>query len=91
MRRARPHHRPPAPAHPAEPALAWFVREAWPGSGTDFTVGRLDGDERLELTVTSDALVVFSDGGETDRLTAVRGQRVTVGLSSRRLRLVVPA
>ena len=55
------------------------------------TVGRLDGDERLELTVTSDALVVFSDGGETDRLTAVRGQRVTVGLSSRRLRLVVAA
>ena len=52
------------------------MREAWPGSGTEFTVGRLDGDERLELTVTSDALVVFSDGGETDRLTAVRGQRV---------------
>ena len=81
---------PPLP-HPAEPALAWFVREAWPGSGTDLTAGRLDGEERLELTVTSDALVVFSDGGEADRLTAVRGQRVTVGLSSHRLRLVVPA
>jgi hypothetical protein len=80
----------PTLPHPAEPALAWFVREAWPGSGTGLTVGRLDGDERLELTVTSDALVVFSDGGEADRLTAVRGQRVTVGLSSRRLRLVVP-
>jgi hypothetical protein len=78
---ARTTAHPPLP-HPAEPALAWFVREAWPG--------RLDGDERLELTVTSDALVVFSDGGEADRLTAVRGQRVTVGLSARRLRLVVP-
>ena len=87
---ARTTAHPPLP-HPAEPALAWFVREAWPGSGTDLTAGRLDGEERLELTVTSDALVVFSDGGEADRLTAVRGQRVTVGLSSHRLRLVVPA
>ena len=82
---------PPLPHEPAEPALAWFVREVWPGSGTDLTAGRLDGEERLELTVTSDGLVVFSDGGEADRLTAVRGQRVTVGLSSHRLRLVVPA
>jgi len=67
------------------------VREAWPGSGADLTAGRLDGEEQLELTVTSDALVVFSDGGEADRLTAVRGQRVTVSVASQRLRLVVPA
>ena len=91
VRRARPHHCAPAAPRPAEPALAWFVREAWPGSGADLTAGRLDGEEQLELTVTSDALVVFSDGGEADRLTAVRGQRVTVSVASQRLRLVVPA
>jgi hypothetical protein len=80
---------PPLPA-PTEPALCWFVREAWPSptTGVELVAGRLDGDERLELTVTSDALVVFSDGGETDLLTAVRGQRVTIRLAEERLRLV---
>lgn len=82
---------PPLPA-PRELALSWFVREAWPspGTGTDLTAGRLEPDEHLELTVTSDALVVFSDGGEVDRLTATRGQRITIGLARERLRLVVP-
>ncbi|MFC4948468.1 hypothetical protein [Pseudonocardia sp. GCM10023141] len=83
---------PPLPA-PGAAALAWFVREAWPSptTGTSLVSGRLDGGQRLELTVGSDALVVFSDGGEADRLMAVRGQRITVGVSERRLRLVVPA
>ncbi len=82
---------PPLPG-PAEPALCWFVREAWPSPATGVTLlaGRLDGSERLELTVASDALVVFSDGGEADRLTAVRGQRITVGVAEQRLRLVRP-
>jgi hypothetical protein len=82
---------PPLPA-PGEPALCWFVREAWPSptTGAELVAGRLDGEERLELTVASDALVVFSDGGEADRLIAVRGQRVTVGLARQRLRLVLP-
>lgn len=43
----------------------------------------------LELTVASDALALFSDGGEADRLTAVRGRRVTNGLAPQRLRLIV--
>jgi hypothetical protein len=79
----------PLPA-PLEPALCWFVREAWPSptTGVSLVAGRLDGDQRLELTVASDALVVFSDGGETDRLVARRGQRVTIGLAPQRLRLV---
>ncbi len=82
----------PLPA-PAEPALCWFVREAWPSptTGVHLVAGRLAPDEHLELTVASDALVVFSDGGEADRLTARRGQRVTIGLAPQRLRLVSPA
>jgi hypothetical protein len=76
---------------PDEPALAWFVREAWPSpfTGAELVAGRLGAGERLELVVGSDALVVFSDGGEADRLTAVRGSRVTIGLAPQRLRLVV--
>lgn len=83
---------PPVLPQPAEPALCWFVREAWPSptTGATLVAGRLDGAQRLELTVGSDALVVFSDGGEADRIVAVRGQRITIGLAEQRLRLVVP-
>jgi hypothetical protein len=88
---ARTAEHPPLPA-PGEHALCWFVREAWPSptTGIALTAGRLDGTQRLELTVTSDQLVVFSDGGEADRLVAVRGQRVTIGVAEHRLRLVRP-
>ncbi|WP_232660813.1 hypothetical protein [Pseudonocardia sp. TRM90224] len=81
---------PPRLPDPAEQALCWFVREAWPSptTGAELVAGRLEQGERLELTVGSDSLVVFSDGGEADRLTAVRGQRVTIGLDEQRLRLV---
>lgn len=88
---ARTVDHPPLPG-PVEPALCWFVREAWPSptTGAALVAGRLDGRAaELELTVGSDALVVFSDGGEADRLVAVRGQRVRVGLAPERLRLVV--
>jgi hypothetical protein len=83
---------PPLPT-PAETALCWFVREAWPSptTGVELVAGRLAADEQLELTVASDALVVFSDGGEADRLVARRGQRVRIGLAPQRLRLVVSA
>lgn len=90
LARTAPH--PPLPA-PDEAALCWFVREAWPSptTGATLSAGRLDGEQRLELTVGSDALVLFSDGGEADHVTALRGQRVTIGLARERLHLVVPA
>jgi len=80
----------PALPGPDDPALAWFVREAWPSptTGTDLTAGTLARDERLYLVVESDALVVFGDGLEADRLTATWGQTVTLGRSPRLLRLV---
>jgi hypothetical protein len=74
---------------PTDPALAWFVREAWPSpvTGRSLTDGVLEAGEPLRLTVASDQLVVFGDGMEQDRLTASWGQEISVELSDRPLRL----
>lgn len=76
---------------PADEALAWFVREAWPSptTGTSFTQGLLRPGEDLLLTSRSDPLTVFGDGIETDRLLAGWGQQIRVGVAERRLALVV--
>ncbi|MDA2810150.1 hypothetical protein O4J56_05820 [Nocardiopsis sp. RSe5-2] len=74
---------------PTDPALAWFVREAWPSpvTGVDLIEGRIAPGEELTLTVQSDRLVVFGDGIESDRLTMSWGQDLTVGVADHRLRL----
>lgn len=76
---------------PADPALAWFVREAWPSptTGTALTGGVLGERERLEVLVQSEGLTVFGDGIEADHLAPVWGQTVTLGAAARRLALVV--
>lgn len=75
---------------PRDPALAWFVREAWPSPFTsaDATAGALAGDAELVLTVQSDALVAFGDGIESDRLEVGYGQRVRLRIAERKLRLL---
>jgi len=75
---------------PLESSLAWFTREAWlsPITGGTLTEGII-GDLPLAITVESNRLVAFGDGIEADRLDLGWGQRVTVGIADRRLRLVV--
>jgi hypothetical protein len=76
---------------PEDRSLAFFVREAFPGSGfsTTTTYGRLTGSDRL--TVTSEMNsggVLFGDGIEEDRIEFLWGSIATVGVSEKQLRLV---
>lgn len=75
---------------PADPSLAWFVREAWPSpmTTTSLTEGSIAAGTSLQLVVESNELVVFGDGQEADRLTATWGQGVALRVSERTLSLV---
>lgn len=75
---------------PTDPALCWFVREAWPSpaTGTDNTEGLLKASDSLTITAESD-LVVFGDGMESDTLSIGWGQRVEIAVAAVKLHLVV--
>jgi NAD kinase len=80
----------PMPA-PEEPALAFFVREAWPSvtSGATLTEGRLEGGTPLSVTSEmNQGGTVFGDGIEADRLEFGWGRRVEIRVAEQRLRLV---
>lgn len=74
---------------PADRALCWFVREAWPSpaTGTTLTEGLLGDGEALTVTAESD-LVVFGDGIETDQLRLSWGQRLEIRTADEVLNLV---
>ena len=71
--------------------IAWFVRETWPSraTGTALSWGLATNEQPLSVTAQSDLLVAFGDGIERDRLSVGFGQRLTIGPSSTRLRLVI--
>jgi hypothetical protein len=74
---------------PADPALCWFVREAWPSpaTGVDQTEGVLGPGEGLVVIAESD-LVIFGDGIESDALSLTWGQGVALTVADRPLQLV---
>jgi hypothetical protein len=79
--------------YPDDPALCWFVREAWPSpaTGTSLTEGTLFAGDSLTVVAESDRLVCFGDGIESDALPLTWGQRLTVRGARQGLRLVLPA
>ena len=76
---------------PTDPALLFFVREAWPSvaTGTAITEGVLDRGGELKIVSEMEAQgVVFGDGVEADRMAFGWGCRMTVGVAEERLMLV---
>ncbi len=76
---------------PTDRELAFFVREAWPSQATSTTLtsGTIAADARLSVVCElGEGGVVFGDGIERDRVPVDWGQRIEIGTSPRRLRLV---
>jgi NAD kinase len=77
---------------PVERKLAFFVREAFPSVATSvsLTEGVLDAATQLAIvSEMGDGGVIFGDGLEEDRIGLAWGRRVTLGVATRALRLVV--
>jgi NAD kinase len=75
---------------PGEPALAYFVREAWPSvaTGASLTEGRIESDAALAISSEmNEGGVVFGDGIEADRLEFGWGRRLEIRVAPERLRL----
>jgi hypothetical protein len=76
---------------PCEPALVFFVREAWPSvaTGTSLVEGRLDANGQLVITSEMErGGVAFGDGIEADHIELLWGQQLRIALASQRLNLV---
>ncbi|MFO7565395.1 MAG: NAD+ kinase [Enhygromyxa sp.] len=76
---------------PADPRLAFFVREAWPSpiTQTELTAGLIEAGESLEIVSELDEGVIFGDGIEDDRLEFRWGSRARIRVASRQLALIV--
>jgi NAD kinase len=88
---ARERHSPLPPLAPTDPALNWYVREAWPSptTGATLTAGILPNGSELRIRIGADGLVAFGDGIEADHLPLTWGQTVTFRSSPRKLNLVL--
>jgi NAD kinase len=81
---------PPLPA-PADPALAFLVREpfASPTSGVALIAGAFGANRALEVTSEMESGgVIFADGIEADRIAFGYGTRAEVRVAEERLRLL---
>lgn len=75
---------------PTDPALAFFVREAWPSrsTGASLTDGLVAAEQPLRLTSEmNEGGTLFGDGLEDDRLELPWGQVATIGLAPHALQL----
>jgi hypothetical protein len=76
---------------PADPRLAYFVREPWPSPATGTTIAEGIIGPAAVLKITSeltDGAVLFGDGIEQDRIHLDWGQTVELRRSGRALQLV---
>lgn len=77
---------------PGAQRLAFFVREAFPSVSTQVTLteGLLErGGELALVSEMGDGGAIFGDGLEDDRIALAWGARVSIGVASRSLQLVV--